>query len=480
MNSPKQILRGLVWIAAFSCFSAVADAATAATWTGSGSDGNTSTVANWSSDPNAVEVTGADITFEVSTNTAVNNDHFTSVNKITFASGASSYTLGGTAIELATTTPFMNQSDAEQTINLNLTGSGDVEFHGQGTNSVTVLGGNLTGFGNLFFDRLTDDGMISTFTLSGNNNPTGISLGAARVNITNENALGTGTITYGSTLGQLVNTSGSALTLSNHVDHRNPITFDSPDSITFSGGLQYSRSGVPFDITVSNTPLIFQGGKLTLATYGTPEEQQERNEKDFIKLGTGTLVLEFDATEVFDPIWMGQLQISAGTLLLNSDTGNNIGTKTGSDYGVTVSAAAVLAGTGRIGNNLLITGSLRPGNSIGTMTVHGNVTWAGTGSAGTDDWVFELGASNTSDLLDITAGAFEKGEGSNFIFDFADAENTGTFTLVQWTSTDNLGGGAPGTNFQLSDFSFTGLDEVKYAGSYFAFSGQSLTFTVIP
>ena len=109
------------------------------------------------------------------------------------------------------------------------------------------------------------------------------------------------------------------------------------------------------------------------------------------------------------------------------------------------------------------------------------MTWNGGATpTSATDWQFELGVSN-ADLLDITGGGSEflKGSGSVFRFDFlGTGANEGTYTLVQWDSALDLGGGALGTNFQTSDFSYAPLP-VGFEGS-FSFSGSSLQFTVVP
>ena len=93
-------------------------------------------------------------------------------------------------------------------------------------------------------------------------------------------------------------------------------------------------------------------------------------------------------------------------------------------------------------------GSLRPGNSIGTLTINGDTTWNG-GVA----WLFQLGSAaptiaaastggSTQDLLAINgAGSdFLKGTGSSWTFDFAGTGTQGFYQLVTWDdATDFLG-----------------------------------------
>lgn len=156
----------------------------------------------------------------------------------------------------------------------------------------------------------------------------------------------------------------------------------------------------------------------------------------------------------------GTTVLSNSTLLVNNTS--NSGTGTGS---LTVNSGAVLGGSGFIGGATTISGSLRPGNSIGTLTVSNNVTW----NIG-DNWVFELGAGNTSDLLNIT-GDFLKGttNGSAFTFDFAGATQTGTFKLVDWSGS---------TTFATNDFGYVNLGS-GYSGT-FALNGSQLEFTAVP
>lgn len=173
------------------------------------------------------------------------------------------------------------------------------------------------------------------------------------------------------------------------------------------------------------------------------------------KNSAGTVTLTADNT------YTGATTIEEGLLVINGSLA--------SGSAVTVQSGGALGGSGTIGGATEISGSLRPGNSIGTLTVDSDVTWTGNGAAGTDDWVFELGAGGNSDLLDITAGDFLRGAGSNFIFNFADTGELGTYTLVQWTG---------GTTFDEGEFQYTNLAE-DYTGE-FSINGNSLTFTVIP
>jgi fibronectin-binding autotransporter adhesin len=159
-----------------------------------------------------------------------------------------------------------------------------------------------------------------------------------------------------------------------------------------------------------------------------------------------------------------------GTLLLATGTSVN--------NTVTVNTGGILAGTGTIGGATGITGSLRPGHSIGTLNITSTVTW--NSSAVVDDaWVFELGAAGadmanfgTSDLLNISSGNFLQGTtGESWAFDFANTGSAGWYKLVDWTST---------TDFEASDFSATNLAG-GLSGSFVVDGGTSaLYLNVIP
>jgi autotransporter-associated beta strand protein len=199
--------------------------------------------------------------------------------------------------------------------------------------------------------------------------------------------------------------------------------------------------------------------------------------KDNTDGGTSTLALTKagSGTQILTGIntYTGATNVNAGLLVVN---GSLSGTSA-----VNVASGASIGGSGTLNANTTISGIVAPGNSIGTLTVSNDVTWNGgaTASAATD-WQFELGVG-TADLLDITGASSEflKGTGSSFRFDFLGTGGAeGTYTLVQWDSTADLGGGALGTNFQASDFSYVPLP-LGYEGT-FSFNGSSLQFIVVP
>src|SRR5215831_18652515 len=76
------------------------------------------------------------------------------------------------------------------------------------------------------------------------------------------------------------------------------------------------------------------------------------------KIGPGTLVLTANNS------YSGATTIDGGTLIVNGSIANST---------VTVNTGGRLSGTGMIGNTIINGGTLSPGNSIGTITVNGNL-----------------------------------------------------------------------------------------------------------
>ena len=100
------------------------------------------------------------------------------------------------------------------------------------------------------------------------------------------------------------------------------------------------------------------------------------------KIGSGTAI--FTGANIYG----GPTNVNVGTLVINGSITSP----------TTVAAGATLKGTGTISNSVIVNGTVRPGNSIGTLTVTGPVTF-NTGST----YVEELSPAQAS-LLNVTAG----------------------------------------------------------------------------
>jgi autotransporter-associated beta strand protein len=348
---------------------------------------------------------------------------------------------------------------------LDFTNTGSIAATGAAARTLTLAGVG-TGVGSLapnLNDATGGGGVVSlvkngtgTWTVSGasSNFSGGTTVTAGLLTMGSASALG-------STSGQLTVNGGTL----------NMASFNlTVGNLTGSGGTISGTAGGTRTLTIgqgNGTGGNFQGS-IANGSGGTTA---------LTKIGTGTITLAGTST------YTGNTTISAGTLLLD-------GTHTGGGL-YSLSSNATLGGSGSTASTLNVSGIIAPGNSIDTLDT-GTVTWNGAASAGSaTHWVFELGASDTADLLNIT-GDFNgnTGVGSVFRFDFAGSTHQGTFDLVTWSGNTtfvspnseftytNLGGGNTGT-FQFGGvgnktLQFVAVPEpaaMAILGAAFALSG---------
>jgi autotransporter-associated beta strand protein len=195
------------------------------------------------------------------------------------------------------------------------------------------------------------------------------------------------------------------------------------------------------------------------------------------KTGAGTLRIDSAST------YTGATTINAGSLVLGAAGSIGSSSVLSVASGATLNVSAVtngfvvggsqaLRGSGTIVGNTTVTGILAPGDGgIGTLAVANNLTWNSGNS-----WLFELGTAGaslaspgTSDLLDITAGDFLKGDGPSWTFDFVGTGAQGWYKLVTWTGT---------TGFSAGDFTATGLSGAN-TGT-FVIDGDALYIQIVP
>jgi autotransporter-associated beta strand protein len=370
-----------------------------------------------------------------------------------------------------------------------ITGAGSVSQNGAGTITLTASTSDFTGgtninagilvarVGSIGSGNVTLNSGAKQFKLSNSDfsisNNIAIASGVVGVSgqglvdtDTNVDAVLNGNITINGTPtngGHFGSSSGGSLTIAGTISSSVPVIFQR-NNIRLTGNNIYTTAttiiaGTTLQVgagtdagSIASTSSITNNGSLvynvgagsrTLAAPISGSGSLTQNSAG------GTLALTGTNT------YTGTTTVSVGTLIVN---GSHTG---GGAY--SVASGAILGGNGTIGSTLAVTGSLRPGNSIGTLNVSNDVTW----NSG-DNWVFELGAGNTSDLLNIT-GSFTKGTGSVFAFDFAGSTNLGTFKLVDWTGS---------TTFAATDFSYSNLGGGN-TGT-FAFNGSQLEFTAVP
>ena len=148
--------------------------------------------------------------------------------------------------------------------------------------------------------------------------------------------------------------------------------------------------------------------------------------------GSGTLsnVINFEALNVQGGVWTvtdtqsyqnGATVGSGATLLVNGALTN----------AVTVNAGGLLGGAGSVSNLLINGGTLSPGNSIGTLTVQGNLTFTAASS-----YLVEVSAA-AADRTNVTGAASLGGATVNAAF-------TGNTFQTKYTIV-NAAGGVSGT-----------------------------------
>lgn len=371
--------------------------------------------------------------------------------------GARTYSIPGLTINGATLRPHRNNTNAttiEITSPIQFLGTNSIVFSRSATQTQgqsLTLSGDLTGLATLNASRNYTAPM--TLNLSGNNSVSGgFSSTGIDVVLSHSSGWGTGDAYFrGGTV--TFNTAVLAATSRVHLD--NDVAVAIHHSSTF--GALTGGSGSPL-ITIDSgktlTVGVINSGGTYVGTIG----------------GSGNLT--FDGNSYHSLLgnnsYTGETNVNSGWLIIQGDSSAATGD-------VTVAPGGALGGYGKIGGATTLRGVLSPGDypGIGTFTVNNDVTWGGSATKGTDtDWIFDLGADNSSDLLSLT-GDFLKdaSAGSHFRFNFLGSTATGTFTLVDWDD-------ANATTFSASDFSYTNLGDGN-AGSFFI-SGSSLVFGIIP
>jgi autotransporter-associated beta strand protein len=179
---------------------------------------------------------------------------------------------------------------------------------------------------------------------------------------------------------------------------------------------------------------------------------------DLIKTGTGTLELTANNT------YSGSTTIAGGTLIVN-------GTHTGGGA-YTVAPGGTLGGVGTINANVYVGGTLAAGNSIGTLTVDGNVVFNSISSFNVEINSTAL----TSDLLAVTgaSGVLNLGGATLNLVDLAPlAITTGTINIASYVS-------RLGTFSGLNDGDIISLAGNQWSISYGTGTNSFVSLQAIP
>jgi autotransporter-associated beta strand protein len=186
------------------------------------------------------------------------------------------------------------------------------------------------------------------------------------------------------------------------------------------------------------------------------------------KSDSGTLILEGTNS------YSGSTTISNGTLKLNGINGGA--------GAVTIGSGATLTGNGSIAGPVILSGAVKPGNSVGTLST-GPETWNG-GASFTAEVIDATNVPGIGfDSLNITGGINLQAVSTNpFTINLVSLDSSGNPGLVSnfdnnssysWTIASTIGGGV--TNFDPSVFTLaTSTFSNDLAGGYFFLESGSL------
>ncbi|MFN2507824.1 MAG: beta strand repeat-containing protein [Chthoniobacterales bacterium] len=393
------------------------------TWTGAAGDGKIATAGNWS--PAVAPVAGDTLTFDGSAALSPELSANLTVGSLTFASGASAFTLGGTGIYTINAGGITNNSTSLETISNqislgaaqtwtaaagNLATTGNVNTNGRtltvaGPND-TAISGVLSGMGGL---TKTGSGVL---TLSGANTFTGgTTLSAGVVKILSNAGLGTGAATVSSgaefqfqggvtvantmtvngngtaNRGALVNISGNnavtgAITLGSAVTIGSD-TGTLTASGAISGSYALSKVGAG-TLTLGGNAANTYSGTTTVAD-GTLQLNKTAGRNAFagaLTIGDGTGNANSAETR-----WLASNQVPAVTITVNSDGSLNLNNFSDSIGALVLSGGRVATGTGTLtlGGNITSNGSATSGSIAGNLALGANRTFTIADGAAAED-----------------------------------------------------------------------------------------------
>lgn len=308
---------------------------------------------------------------------------------------------------------------------------------GGGTVGVTpgvalVLRGGISGY------ALTKTGGLVILTADNTYTDTTISGGTLQVGAnTTTGSLGSGKVFNNAAL---VFYRTNALLVSNDISGAGQVSQVGGSDLVLTGTNTYAGT-----TTINNGTLqVGDGG--TTGTLGSGKVVNNAalvfNRSDSLTVsndisGTGTLLQAGSGTTTLTGAhaYTGGTRVSGGTLAINGSTTGN----------VQVNTAGTLAGSGRIGGNVNVDGTLSAGNSPGTLSIAGNLVLDGGSTS-----VFELGQADVAggpanDLVevgdDLTLGGTLQAQAASAgwyrLFNY-DGTLSGTFDAT-WVSSSHAG-----------------------------------------
>ena len=161
-----------------------------------------------------------------------------------------------------------------------------------------------------------------------------------------------------------VQTSGGATTITNS------------GSITGTGGTAVQLGGANNLFVMNGPSAALAGNAIGSGSDTFRLAGSGANTFDVSQIGTGWTAFEKTGsltwTVTGNATYAGPAAVNAGTLLVNGSLA--------SSSGLTVASGGIIGGTGTLPSTVINGGTLSPGNSIGTITISGNLTFVGAGN----------------------------------------------------------------------------------------------------
>jgi len=464
-----RLFRGMIWVAAVmaACLCpTLAFGQTNSSW--NGGTGNWSNATDWN--PNQVPNNGGGNTYNVTIDSLTSTD-FTLLN---INATVDSLVVGGTTGALTSTLEIgvVQSLDVTGALTVNPTGSlnmssfNSLTVGGTFTNSGTV--DLATGTGNTAsVGALTNNSfLIIGGTLNLTNQPNGITDIVAgsiwvvdgTINAGSNNGLANlssieGVLNLGNGQTTTVTPSSGTLMVNSSSIGHSDLVLQSGTTLVVNGSLTNSSRVSVGESELAVTDTFTNNGVLELGSSGTisPSHTTTANLGSLINNGSVTIDLA-GLTSVVANVGtvtnMGTITIGSGTSLNLTNSGGSFVQTSGQTVvnGTLNSVPAVqiqggtLSGSGTINANVIMGGTISPGNSPGILTINGNYTQTAFGAyvaelagltAGTGyDQLDVSGTANLDGTLDVSLiNGFTVALGDSFILMKYDSE-TGTFSMV--------------------------------------------------
>ncbi len=278
--------------------------------------------------------------------------------------------------------------------------------------------------------------------------------------------------------GQLINASGSTLTASGTASHDfNAQTITNQAQLVWSGsgnlrsgagGAIVNAAGATF---LDNSTPSIAGSPARMTSSGFTGNFSFANAGTYQKTGTGETKIEIPFTNT------GSINVSAGNLRFDSTFAMNAGVlsvATGAttqiDLGLVINPGAKLIGGGAVLANVTVGGAsgsasvISPGNTLGLLTVQGNLTLLSTSVL-----LIDLAGTNrgtNSDFLSVTGAATLGGNLNLFLGQGVPVLTAGAtqFTVLTAASLAGAFANAP-TGTRLTTVGNDGSFLVNYVGN---------------